>query len=69
MAKDDPRQSPGGVPRGLPGAGWVLGTFVVFAIIVFTVWAEGWGTGSLNTATTPTASQHRTTTGSAPKSP
>jgi hypothetical protein len=45
------------------------GTFVVFAIIVFTVWAEGWGTGSLNTAKAPAASQHRTTTGSAPKNP
>jgi hypothetical protein len=69
MADHDPRQSPGGVPPGLPGAGWVLGTFVVFAIVVFTVWAEGWGTGGLNTAKAPAASQHRATTGSAPQNP
>lgn len=64
MASGHEGQRSGGVRPGVPGAGWVLGIFVVFAVIVLTGMAEGWWDNNRTVATAPAASHH-TTTGAA----
>jgi len=55
----------GGVPPGVPGAGWLVAAFFVFAIVVFTGWDQGWwDTSHNNVAAAPS---HHTTTGAANK--
>jgi hypothetical protein len=55
------------VPPGVPGAGWLLATIVVFAVFIFTGWSQGWWEGNRTIAAAPTASHH--TTGSGNKVP
>jgi hypothetical protein len=55
------------VPPGVPGAGWLLATFVVFAVFIFAGWSQGWWEGNRTIAAAPTASHH--TTGSGNKVP
>src|SRR5262245_34469708 len=63
MTDSESQPSTGGVPPGLPGAGWVLAAFLVFAAVVFTGWAEGWW--AHNSSAAAPAPSHHTTTGSA----
>jgi hypothetical protein len=56
MINDDaPRASDGG-GSGPKGAGWVIGLFFIFAVIVATGWAEGWWDNNRTTAAAPATS-------------
>jgi hypothetical protein len=51
------------VPPGLPGAGWFLAIFFVFAVFIFTGWSEGWWEADHTIAGAPAASHHTTGSG------
>ena len=63
MAKaDDPAGwRSGGVPPGVPGAGWFIATIFTFSVVVLAGWAGGWWDGGHNTAAP--AAAHRLTSG------
>jgi hypothetical protein len=50
---------------GLPGVGWVLAAFYVFAAIMFTTWAVQDSRQNTPRTAAPAATQDRATTGSA----
>ena len=62
MSNSDAARRSGGVGPGVPGAGWLIGIFVLLAVIVAAGWAEGWWDTNRNTAAAP-ASQHTTGSG------
>ena len=64
MTSDDREKWHGGVPPGVPGAGWLIGLFFLFAVFTFTGWYEGWWENDYNNAAAPA---HHTTTGAANK--
>jgi hypothetical protein len=64
MRNNDAPRGSGQVGPGVRGAGWVIGLFFVFAVIVATGWAEGWWENNRNTAAAPAAAHHTTASGS-----
>ncbi len=56
---DHAPETRGGVPPGVPGAGWLVAAFFVFAVVIFTGWSQGWWEHNYTTAAGP--AQHRTT--------
>jgi hypothetical protein len=63
MHKDDVAPWRSRVPPGVPGAGWFLAIFFVFAVFTFTGWSEGWWETNHATAAAPAASHHTTGSG------
>ena len=53
----------GGVPSGVPGAGWFIATIFVFSVVMLAGWEQGWWEASHNTAAAPAASHHTTGSG------
>jgi len=53
----------GGVGPGVPGAGWFIAIFFVFAVGVLTSWAAGWGENSRNVAASSAQAPAHHTTG------
>ncbi len=51
------------VPPGVPGAGWFVTIFFVFAVFMFTGWGEGWWEADHRIAGAPTGSYHTTGSG------
>ena len=69
MPQDDHTRWHGGVPPGVPGAGWFIAIFFVFSVVILTGWGEGWWETNHNTATAAPAAAHHTTSGSGNRAP
>jgi hypothetical protein len=65
--KDQTEPWHGGVPPGVPGAGWFICAIFVFSAVMLAGWEQGWWETGRTTAAAPTASHH--TTGSGNKVP
>ena len=61
---DDNSRWHGRVPPGVPGAGWFIAAFSVFAVVVLTGWDQGWWETNHKIAAAP--SHHTTGSGNRP---